>query len=195
MQVLVINSKRKITKPPPPAITVFPRKHTYGWRNKTLGRRDFFAEHCRDFPGSPRECIQEKTFDLDDFIKDANLWYDGKEKISIMEPRNKSWSTHFTSMLFGRGYTLHFEWNSSADYHQVYLYLNSSFEYTIFVHDPDYFMVTQNNMAMPTLFVTFDPKKTFRQFRQLLVTEHHLLDDCNPEPGYSFKDCIKRVKL
>ena len=90
--------------------------------------------------------------------------------------------------------TLHFDWNASAEYHHVYLYLNTSFKYTIFVHDPKYFLVTQNNLALPILFVTFDPKQSFSHFEQLVVTEHHLLDNCNPEPGYNFNKCIEEVK-
>ena len=194
LQVLVINSKRKVTKPPPPAITVFARQPNTGWRNKTSGGKDIFDKQCRDYPGQLTECIQEKTFDFDEIIKGASLYYNGRENISLMEPRNKSWSTHFTSMMFGRGYTLHFDWNSSAEYHHVYLYLNTSFKYTIFVHDPKYFLVTQNNLALPILFVTFDPKQSFNHFEQLVVTEHHLLDNCNPEPGYNFNKCIQEVK-
>ena len=184
-----------MTKPPPPAITVFARQPNTGWRNKTSGGKDIFDKQCRDYPGQLTECIQEKTFDFDEIIKGASLYYNGRENISLMEPRNKSWSTHFTSMMFGRGYTLHFDWNSSAEYHHVYLYLNTSFKYTIFVHDPKYFLVTQNNLALPILFVTFDPKQSFSHFEQLVVTEHHLLDNCNPEPGYNFNKCIQEVKF
>ena len=194
LQVLVINSKRKVTKPPPLAITVFARQPNTGWRSKTSGGKDIFDKQCRDYPGKSTECIQEKTFDFDEIIKNAFLYYDGRENISLMEPRNKSWNTHFTSMMFGRGYTLHFDWNASAEYHHVYLYLNTSFKYTIFVHDPKYFLVTKNYLALPILFVTFDPKQSFSYFEQLVVTEHHLLDNCNPEPDYNFNKCIQEVK-
>ena len=116
-----------MTKPPPPAITVFARQLNTGWRNKTSGGKDIFDKQCRDYPGQLTECIQEKTFDFDEIIKGASLYYNGRENISLMEPRNKSWSTHFTSMMFGRGYTLHFDWNSSAEYHHVYLTCSTTF--------------------------------------------------------------------
>ena len=50
-------------------------------------------------------------------------------------------------MKFGRGYTLRFPWNPSADFDQVILLLSHSMEYTIFMHDHEYIMVSENPLA------------------------------------------------
>ena len=109
-----------------------------------------------------------------------------------MEP--KLWTTHFTSVSFGRGYTLRFGWNSSASYDQVYLHLNRSLDYTIFIHDHEYFWVSENYLAMTTLCVTIYPSQTVSHAEQLVVTEHQLLEHCEPDPGYSFQACVQQVK-
>ena len=110
-----------------------------------------------------------------------------------MDPR--FWTTHFTSMKFGRGYTLRFGWNSSADYDQVYLLLSHSMEYTIFIHDHEYFLVSENPLALSTLYVAFNPNQTFSHYERLLVTENQLLENCETEPGYSFQSCVHQVEV
>ena len=148
--MIVINSKRKVSSIPPLAITIFARKQKTGWRSQDpeqvttldilryhLGylqvtTQDILGHHCKDFPGNQKKCIQENTFNFNEVIKDAFLWYDGNEVIPLMEP--KLWTTHFTSMKFGRGYTLRFQWNASAGYDQLYLHLSRSFKYNIFIH-------------------------------------------------------------
>ena len=100
-----------------------------------------------------------------------------------------------TSMKFGRGYTLRFQWNASAGYDQLYLHLSRSFKYNIFIHDHEYFLVSENPLTMPTRLVTFDPNQTFSHYERLLVTEHQLIDNCEPEPGYSFQTCVQKVNI
>ena len=195
-QVIVINSKRKVSNIPPPAITIFARKQKTGWRSQDpeqVTTQDILGYHCKDFPGNQQKCIQENTFNFSEVIKDAFLWYDGNEVIPLMEP--KLWTTHFTSMKFGRGYTLRFQWNASAGYDQLYLHLSRSFKYNIFIHDHEYFLVSENPLTMPTRLVTFDPNQTFSHYERLLVTEHQLIDNCEPEPGYSFQTCVQKVNI
>ena len=91
------------------------------------------------------ECIKENTFDFEETVEDAYLRTYTKETTSLMDPR--FWSTHFTAMRFGRGYTLRFPWNPSADFDQVILLLSHSMEYTIFIHDHEYIMVSENPLA------------------------------------------------
>ena len=186
--MIVINSKRKVSNIPPPAITIFARKQKTGWRSQDpeqVTTQDILGYHCKDFPGNQQKCIQENTFNFSEVIKDAFLWYDGNEVIPLMEP--KLWTTHFTSMKFGRGYTLRFDWNSSASYDQVFLHLNRSLDYTIFIHDHEYFWASENYLAMTSLFVTIDPSQTTSHYDQMVVTEHQLLENCEPHSGYSFR--------
>ena len=97
-------------------------------------------------------------------------------------------------MKLGRGYTLRFGWNSSATYDQVYLLLSHSMEYTIYIHDHEYFLVSENPLALSTLYVTFNPNNTFSHYERLLVTENQLLQNCETEPGYSFRSCVHQVE-
>ena len=181
LQVMVPTSKRKVTNIPPPAITVFARHQKIGWKSRppeVTGTKDILRHQCGGNSTGTLlvECIKEKTFDLGEAIEDAYLWYSAKETTSLMDPR--FWSTHFTSMKFGRGYTLRFPWNSSADFDQVILLLGHSMEYTIFIHDHEYFMVSENLLALSTLNVAFNPNQTFSHYERLLVTENQLLENC-----------------
>ena len=152
---------------------------------------DILRHHCENATGTLLKCVEENTFGLNETIHSAHLWH-SKDKTTPLAG-SKVWKTHLTSMQFGRGYTMRFDWNSSADYDQVYLLLNQSLEYTIFIHDHNYFLVSRNPLAMPTLYVTFNPNQTFSHYERLLVTEHQLLENCEPEPGYSFQACVQQV--
>ena len=194
---MAIKSQRTVDHIPTPSITIFARHHQgAAWKNH---RRDYFSQdilisECGNVTGALlEECIQEKTFDLNDVVHDANLWYlGGNETIPLMEP--KLWTTHFTSVSFGRGYTLRFDWNSSASYDQVFLHLNRSLDYTIFIHDHEYFWASENYLAMTSLFVTIDPSQTTSHYDQMVVTEHQLLENCEPDSGYSFQACVQQVR-
>ena len=152
---------------------------------------DILRHHCENATGTLLKCVEENTFGLNETIHSAHLWH-SKDKTTPLAG-SKVWKTHLTSMQFGRGYTMRFDWNSSADYDQVYLLLNQSLEYTIFIHDHNYFLVSRNPLAMPTLYVTFNPNQTFSHYERLLVTEHQLLENCEPDPGYSFQACVQQV--
>ena len=198
LQVMVLNSKRKMSSAPPPAITVFAKHQMIGWKSRppvVTTTKDILRHQCSGNSSGTIlvECIKKKTFNLEEIVEDAYLWYSANKTTSLMDPR--FWSTHFTSMKFGRGYTLRFPWNPSADYNMVYLLLSRSMEYTIFIHDHEYFMVSQNPLAFSTLYVDFNPNKTFSHYERLLVTENQLLENCETEPGYSFPSCVHQVKV
>ena len=196
-KVMVLKSKRKVVSIPPPSITIFARHKKIGWKSRAAEittTKDILRRQCNhSLDTGLVECIKEKTFDLKETIKDAYLWYSAKETTSLMEPT--FWSTHFTSMKFGRGHTLTFPWNASADYDQVYLHLSHLMEYTIFIHDDKFFMVSENPLALSTLYVAFNPNQTFSHYERLVVTENQLLENCEPTPGYSFQSCIHQVAV
>ena len=180
LQVMVLNSKRKVSSIPPPSITIFARHQKIGWKSRPLEvatTKDILRHQCGgNSPGTLVECIKENTFDFEETVEDAYLRTYTKETTSLMDPR--FWSTHFTAMRFGRGYTLRFPWNPSADFDQVILLLGHSMEYTIFIHDHEYFMVSENLLALSTLNVAFNPNQTFSHYERLLVTENQLLENC-----------------
>ena len=195
---MALKSQREVNHIPTPAITIFAKQHQgTAWKNQLPGgvsQDDILIYECGNATGTVEECIQMKTYDFNEVVHDANLWYlGGNETIPLMEP--KLWTTHFTSVMYGRGYSLRFDWNSSASYDQVYLHLNRSLDYTIFIHDLEYFLVSQNPLTMPTVSVTLNPNQTFSHYESLIVTEHHLLDNCEPEPGYSFQNCVQKVNV
>ena len=99
---------------------------------------DILRHHCENATDNLKDCVEHNTFDLGEAIRGAHLWFSKNETAPLTG--SKIWTTHFTSMEFGRGYTLRFDWNSGADYDQVYLSLSHSLEYTIFIHDHDYFL-------------------------------------------------------
>ena len=84
---------------------------------------DILRHHCENATGTLAECVEENTFGLNETIHSAH----SKDKTTPLMG-SKVWKTHLTSMQFGRGYTMRFDWNSSADYDQVYLLLNQSLD-------------------------------------------------------------------
>ena len=68
-------------------------------------------------------------------------------------------------------------------------------EYTIFIHDDKFLMVSENPLALSTLYVAFNPNQTFSHYERLVVTENQLLENCEPTPSYSFQSCIHQVAV
>jgi hypothetical protein len=65
----------------------------------------------------------------------------------------------------------------------------------IFLHDPDYFIISVNPLALPITLQTIKPSISGRFYFSVTLTEHEELwtpqDPCMEEPTYSFQGCIK----
>ena len=79
---------------------------------------------------------------------------------------------------------------------QLFLVLFPNFVYSIFIHDPDYFLYSTNPVALPTLMTQFDTRTALSQYYRLDLTEVHELnhpeDPCDTDTKKGFNRCISR---
>ena len=79
---------------------------------------------------------------------------------------------------------------------QVKISLNASLPYRIWLHDPDFFLVTWNPSSVPAVEITLDLDTATTGFQYIGVEElRHLDRDGAPctdyqEEGASFSDCV-----
>ena len=144
---------------------------------------------------SIEDCIVENTLKRSDILpRNAFLGYTLRQEIELTEELVRE---DFTSTWAGIYFTLRLPFKVGLDYHddQFFLPLSTNLTYTVFVHDPDYFLYNMNPIALPAQMVKFTTKKE-SWFYRMEVTEVNSLDlpskPCVQDPDYNFQSCLRR---
>ena len=141
-----------------------------------------------------KECINNKTFNLEEIIKDVILGFSKKESLINQE---NLWTVDFTETWNGRAYTFNFHGRIGPEFTmlQLFVMLNYQLHYRIFIHDPKYFAINLNPVSLPHMMVIVNPNSTPSHYYRLALTEVEELnlpeDPCNTDPGYNFQTCVK----
>ena len=104
------------------------------------------------------------------------------------------------SSLSGRYYTLNLndKIGPNIDDDMIFLEMkaNVKFDYTIFVHDPKYFLFNENPIALPTIMKRMRGVKKNSIVYKLELTEVNQLNlpsnPCNSDAEYNLEACIRR---
>ena len=168
-----------------PSVTIFPWKGTLfsGLKNGSLTSRDDF---CDDFDSYKTfiKCIDENMFNKADAIKEVR---DQDDKPVILD--GSSWMEEVTIFPQGKSFTF----KQYAVNEKMAVDLNPHLNYSIFIHDPDFYFPSINPEAFPSILFTIDD--SLSQLIWMKVTYRALMDKdkqrCNSEPGYSFTKCIR----
>ena len=131
----------------PPAITVV------AWRsNKEKGwKGDFYSENliqsCNIVQNFTMlvECIDMNTFNLSDILDQVNNGDELKQDIT----NNLSWSEDLGNFNLGKSYTLNNSYQLGIDHTGLEIYFKKGLNYTIWIHDPDYYMYALNPDTVP----------------------------------------------
>ena len=157
-----------------------------------------FEVLCGSFDGNATaivECVENLSYNLTDVVK-----LEAKGSPTIWEeatpgPVAERWKAEFTN---GKSLCLihqsphHF---GSDDFTQALVVgLNPDLEYHIFIHDPNFFVLSHNpGLGLNKFYLNL--RRNI--FAKLTVVEHHNLDvpnkRCNPQTGYSFTGRIKFI--
>ena len=195
-QVLTVSSKRYPPLVLPPSITVVTFNSTFGgWKHPVPTSTSF--DGLKRVCGEARNvtaCIVENTRSLEEMIF-VELGFE--QNASLMS--DSLWQEDFTVPWYGRSYTLNYpeprgtDWRTDA----INIHINQSDGLTrrIFFHDPDYFLLSVNPLALPINLQTLKSTLTGRVYYSLALTEHVELstpqDPCVDDPSYSFHSCVK----
>ena len=180
----------------PPAITFCAKGDTGHWKNNTsVMTYDMVSTQCKELDNVKDilDCVDEKTFSLNDTIKGG--YHDILLKNSIFNP--KFWMSNMGHK--GMCHTFLYPFKLKADLARDLLMfvLDPSLDYGVFIHDPNYFTISSNPLAFPRILKQLnDLKEQSYELLYISLTEHHLLnrDDqpCEDSvPDYNFMKCIK----
>ena len=163
---------------PPPAISV--SLPSFGDTDK-----------CFDSNDSIEACIKENTYNRSMTLGDVLLGFIKRESFSGVKD-------FFTEDYVGASRLYSFRLNSTigtdGSNDQLFLLLYPNLVYTIYLHDPDYFLYSTNPVALPTIMTQFDTRATLSQYYRLDLTEVHELDvpEDPCEHKTEFHTCIRR---
>ena len=154
------------------------------------------SDICYDLDESIENCIDEKSLNRSDFLKGAMLGFKTRTAVNLTKDMFTEDSTHPWS---GKYYTLNLPFNIGPTYNtdQLFLFLANTTLFTqIFIHDPKFFLYTDNPGALPMEFTSFKTRVSYNHFYRLDLTEVNELnvpsDPCNPNLDYNFRTCLKK---
>ena len=195
-QVLTVSSKRFPRLVLPPSVTVVTFNSSFGgWKQAVPTSTGF--DGLKEVCGEARnvsDCIVKNTLGLNEMIF-VELGFE--QNVSLMN--RTLWQEDFTEAWYGRSYTLTYpdpmgtNWKTDA----INIHINESDGLTrrIFFHDPDYFLLNLNPLALPINLQTLKNSLTGNVYYSLALTEHMKLntpqDPCVEDPSYSFHACVK----
>ena len=114
-------------------------------------------------------CLEENTLNRSDILKgNAILGFTRQKEINLTQ---EFLTEAFTSTWAGRYYTLSLPLKIGPDSYQdqLFLALNTNLTYTVFVHDPEYFLFNLNPIALPTIMRKFNSNSKPKSRSPVLV--------------------------
>ena len=176
----------------PPAITIatWKTKLETGWK-KAFRRGENLKTNCettQDFD-TMVACIDDKTFQLSEVLEEAISGDETERNIT----NATLWSEDLSNFDLGKVHTLNSSFQIGKDSRQLTMNFKNDQNYTIFIHDPKYFMFTENPDTIPQIRVIIDDSKI--KFFYIKAIYHQFLDKpgnpCESSESYSFTACIK----
>ena len=141
------------------------------------------------------KCIMARTPNASNLIESVQLGYERRMFINLTK---EMLTEDFSQIWAGRYFTLNLPISIGPDddEDQLFIVLYPQFIYQILVHDPEFFIFTDNPTAIPQMNKYFDAQNTYSHYYRLVLTEMHELDihqsdPCNPNYDYNFSECVK----
>ena len=184
-----------------PAVTIAVRdpRTKMGWRGNTASYPKVVDDVCGHQQECIECCIRNETFSHLDAMKDVILGF--TEKRSLLK-EDGLWKEDFTTSWYGRTYTLDIHKKIGPDYEldQFFLVLGRELDYRIFIHDPAYFVININPIALPSLVLKISPNESESHYYRITLTEMEESDQdpedpCKTDPKYNFQACVKESLL
>ena len=182
-EVIVVEHNRDTNGIPFPAITVA------AWDQNE-------PDSCYGSSQPIEKCIEESSLNSSDLLKAILRGYELRSSINLTKNMLTEDSTNSWSGIY---YTLNLPLNIGPDDYkdQIYIFLsNITLEYSIFVHDPKFFIYSNNPVALRMETRSFNTRASDHLCFRLNLIEMNELDvpsdPCNANPDYNFHLCVKR---
>ena len=202
-RVVLTSSDESIESLPPPAITLCPIDHqdqigfidaigeedepAVGWKGKLI------SHLCQGKEGDEIvDCIEERAVDQTTI---ANYITSGFQKERSL-PEKIFWRTEFSHVIAGLCSTIEIPYPLGIDLAKeaIWVGLNNSYAFIVYIHDPSFFLIN-NNPSLPINAWLQD--KGMIAYKMYVAQRHNInvpgIKECNSEPTYSFRACIKEA--
>ena len=188
-EVMVVEKRRNTDGISFPTITI-----------AAIGQQE--PENCYKLSdgGSVEKCIEESSLNSSDLLKGVMLGFEGSGLHSVSfnvtgEVLSEDSTQHFS----GKHYTLTLPLRIGPDSEedQVYLLLSKElkFPYQIFLHDPKFFIFSDNPVAFPMEVRLFKTESSSSHCHRINLVQMNELnvpsDPCNTDPDFNFWACVK----
>ena len=179
-----------------PAITLCAQANVTGsgWKNRIVHpqRRLLYliCGHKRSFEDFEK-CLELETYNQSDMILDSNLYFlNNNSRIQKYVP----WMSEFTYTFFGRCLSLNE--TLKITYKEILkFYLQRPTSYSLYIHDPKFFMITVIPNTIPrTLKYISTKNPSFLSFTIQVIRNLKFATKskpCNGDISYSHTACIK----
>ena len=199
-KVIVTTSQDDKANLPAPDVTVCPAHPRTGYGFPDPKSPHNIEELCGGQKGADiADCVTNATYS----VTEAFTFTAQQGSLSTVEELGTIWAPEFSDTKAGMCFTLESTFsmvphgNSTIAIGFQNRKKNTTIKntlYTVFVHDPKYFLVNYNPL-MPVKFIGI-PISYKLKMRKLVLIEHEKLDlpskPCNPLPSYSFTACLKK---
>ena len=195
-----------------PSISFIARRKALGnswkgeWNSTNDVNNNITSTECGE-ASDIKECIESKTFQRREIVKDALLGWTRRE--SLMD--DNLWRSDFTNARAGMVHTLKVRsWRRKCSHlpqvpqrlgplfnrDYVMFYLDQNLQYDIIVHDNDFFVLNANPLGLPSIYRGVDPKLMMKHYYEVTLTEHQKINfphrPCEPKSDYVFQTCVRK---
>ena len=192
-ETLISETKVNINWNKPPAVTVIAwrQQSEKGWKEESDSDKEYLGKNCnisQEFQ-ELTECINSKTFNLSEMLEKAT----SEDHTTKDLTNNSFWTEDFSNFDLGKSFSLNHSYEIEKDSPYLGLFFKESLNYTILIHDPNYFIYTNNPDTVPQVRLSMDDSKA--QLVYIKAVYHQMMDKpehrCESTESYSFTACIK----
>ena len=191
--VQIVRRKEGRKSLPPPAVTICAiSKDFLGWKHHAPDPDGEGLDKCRG-EEDLEECVKKYTFALEDVLNSSSQMTFSKKTnvLEVTEVINSSlWTSRMTDVYNGMCHTLTYDKNLNKE---AYLFIRLNDNFTVFLHDPKFFVFKDNFLFIP--FLKLDD--VFRKEFSILATTKKRMKreskfDCNQDENYNFENCVRQ---
>ena len=196
-RVVVVLSKRDTEGIVAPTISIaaWNPETKNGWKGNASMTFDLIGANCED-QRPVVDCIEKKTFSKAEVFKDVVLGLTAKKSVLTQEDQliREDFTTAWDGIFHAVNVQERIGPDDSTD--QLYVLMDKSHIYNIFIHDPNYFIVNENPAGLPSTMLKLNPNSSGNYYYRISLTEVEELDlpedPCNVDPDYNFRACVKQ---
>jgi hypothetical protein len=158
-ETLITEEKVMFNPAKPPAITLvaWTTELMKGWKDVPMNASDLegFCNTSASY-SEIVQCVNNKTFDLSDMVEMAKFRHDGNVTHS------KYWTEDLSRVIVVKVFTLNNSYEVGSSFVKfLKIEFKKGQKYSIYIHDPQFYMITINPQKIPHIFLSLEDQADF----------------------------------